>query len=252
MKGKRYLLLRITTFILVVILMSSCRLITSNRMFSTGSDYEYAEFQPSKKEYIIQPHDNLDLKIFTNKGDRLIDVKGGAKIQPSTVKYSVEYDGQVKVPTLGRVKLSGYTIREAEKYLEEQYTSYYKGPFVILKVTNKRVIVFSNGSSSGKVLNFSNDNYNLIEALAESGGVQDNGKSYKIKLLRGDLNNPEIFIFNIRDVSDISNVNFQLQSNDIIYVEDKPRYATKVLRELTPYLTLLTSAFTVYLLVRNQ
>jgi len=237
---------------LAVYLLSSCKTLTSNRMFETKSDYEYSEFKPSQKEYIIQPYDDLDLKIYSNKGDRLIDVKGNLRLQQNVIKYTVEFDGKVKVPTLGRITLSGLTVREAERLLEKEYSLFFQSPFVMLEVTNKRVIVFSSGSSEGNVIKFSNDNFTLIEALAESGGVNDYGKSYRIKLLRGDLNNPQIFMFNIRNMKDISDVNFRLQSNDIIYVEDRPRYAAKALQEVTPYLTLFTSIFTVYLLVSQN
>ncbi len=251
MKVKNNLLFRIVGLLLVVSFLSSCRSLTSNRMFETKSNYDYSEFKVSQKEYIIQPFDKLSLKIFTNKGDRLIDVKGASKSMQDPLLYTIEYDGQVKVPTLGRIFLGGMTIREAEKLLEKEYQDYFKDPFVFIEVTNKRVIIFASGSSNGQVVSFSGDNFSLIEALAESGGITDYGKAYKIKLLRGDLNDPEVFHFNIRKMEDIKSVNFQLQSNDIIYVEDRPRYATKMLKEITPYLTLFTSIFTVYLLVSN-
>ncbi|MBN2669406.1 MAG: polysaccharide biosynthesis/export family protein [Bacteroidales bacterium] len=222
---------------------------TSNRMFSTDSSYPYSSFEESKPEYIIHPYDKLSIKVYTNKGDRLIDVKGELKNMQDPIIYSVEHDGQVKVPTIGRINLAGLTLRQAETLLEESYKAYYNDPFVFIQVTNKRVIVFNSGSSGGHVVNFDNENYTLIEALAEAGGISDVGKAYKIKLLRGDLNNPEVYTFNVRKLKDIKSVNFQLQANDIIYVEDRPRYGSKVLQEVMPYLTLFTSVFTVYLLV---
>lgn len=249
---KNSCLFRILIFVVFISLFSSCRTLTSNRMFETKSNYNYSEFKVSEKEYIIQPFDKLDIKIYTNKGDRLIDIKGASRAQQNPIEYTVEYDGQVKVPTLGRIKLDGFTIREAEKFLEEKYQSFFKDPFVFLEVTNKRVIVFSSGSSKGQVIMFSSENYTLVEALAQAGGISDYAKAYKIKLLRGDLNNPEVYHFNIRKLEDINNINFQVLSNDIIYVEEKPRYAAKTLQEITPYLTLFTSIFTVYLLVSNN
>lgn len=246
--NKRFLV-QALALLLVFLLLSSCKTLTSNRMFETTRNFEYSDFKASQKEYVIQPFDKLTLKIYSNKGERLIELKGGSQNLTNTIAYNVEYDGLVKVPTIGRFKVGGMTIREAEKALEEEYVKYFKDPFVFVEVTNKRVIIFSGGSASGKVVNFSSDNFSLIEALAMSGGMSDVGKAYKIKLLRGDLNNPEIFNFNIRSMKDIKNINFQLQSNDIVYVEDKPRYASKTLRELTPYLTLFTSLFTVYILV---
>lgn len=230
----------------------SCKSLTSNRMFETKLNYDYTDFAETKTEYIIQPFDELSLKIYTNKGDRVIDIKGTTRMIESPLTYTVEFDGQVKVPTLGRVKMAGMTIREAEQFLENEYSNFFKDPFVFIEVTNKRVIIFSSGSSSGKVINFLNDNYTLIEALAQAGGISDFGKAYKIKLLRGDLNHPEVFKFNIRSLKDIKDVNFLVQSNDIIYVEDRPRYAARALQEITPYLTLFTSIFTVYLIIARN
>ena len=242
---KKYL-----TFILITILFASCRVIDPSEMFQTEKKFKYSKFQASEKEYIIQPFDKLNLRIYTNDGFRLIDVQTNASNNNrnrNAISYLVEYDGKVKVPTLGRIKVSGLTIREAEKLLEQKYSQYYKKPFVLINVTNRRVIIFSGGSSKGSVLPITNENFTLIEALAQAGGIDNFSKSYKIKLIRGDLNNPQVFLFNVSDLQDMKKANFVLQANDIIYVETRPRYSSKILVELTPYMSLLT---TILLLVR--
>ncbi len=242
---KKYL-----TFILITILFASCRVIDPSEMFQTEKKFKYSKFQPSEKEYIIQPFDKLNLRIYTNDGFRLIDVQtnaGNNNQNKNAISYLVEYDGKVKVPTLGRIKVSGLTIREAEKLLEQKYSQYYKKPFVLINVTNRRVIIFSGGSSKGSVLPITNENFTLIEALAQAGGIDNFSKSYKIKLIRGDLNNPQVFLFNVSDLQDMKKANFLLQANDIIYVETRPRYSSKILAELTPYMSLLT---TILLLAR--
>ena len=138
------------------------------------------------------------------------------------------------------------TIREAEKKLEDLYVKYYNNPFVYINVINRRVIVFSSGATKGMVIELKNENYTLIEALAESGGISDMGKAYKIKLIRGDLNNPEVYLFNISKIKDMSKANFLLQSNDIIYVETRPKYASRFMTEVSPYLSLLSTGLIVY------
>lgn len=236
---KKYLL-----FILIILLFASCKVISPSKMFQTEKDFEFSEFQASKKEYIIQPFDKLNLKIYTNDGFRLIDVQGNAgnNMQSrNVISYLVEYDGKVKVPTLGRIKISGLTIRDAEQLLEKEYSQYYKNPFVIINVTNRRIIVFSGGSSKGSVLPITNENFTLIEALAQAGGIDNFSKSYKIKLIRGNLNDPQVFLFNVSDLKDMKKANFLLQANDIIYVETRPRYASKILVEIAPYMSLLTT-----------
>ena len=214
-------------------------------MFKVPANFEYSKFKPNQKEYIIQPFDKLNIQIFYNNGAQLIEFNQNV-LTTHTIEYNVEFDSLVKLPYLGRVKLAGLTLRQAEELLETKYKEFIVDPFVKIEVTNKRVIIFKSGSSEGKVLTLKNENYSLIEALAESGGINDYTKSYRIKLIRGDLNNPEVYLFNLKQLQNFKDVNFILQANDIIYVEARPRYAYRLLSEITPYLSLLSSALIVY------
>jgi len=225
-------------------------MLNSSEMFKTKKSYKYADFSNEKKEYVIRPYDKLDLEIYTNNGFRLIDNNNKVTKQQIKTYYVVESDGKVKVPTLGRINLQGFTIRQAEDTLEAQYKLFYNKPFVLLNVVNRRVLVFNDGSNKAQVLTFENENFSLIEALAKAGGISDFSKSYKIKLLRGNLNNPQIFLFNIRSIKDMQNANFTLQANDIIYVESRPKYASRILAEISPYLSLLSTGILIYGLLK--
>ncbi len=235
-----------------VLFLASCKIMQPNKMFEVPNKYQYSEFKPSKKEYIIQPFDKLNLQIYTNDGIRLINVESNAIGNQSygAITYLVEYDGLVKVPVLGRVKIDGLTVKEAEKLLEEKYAEYYQMPFVIIKVVNRRVLVFSGGSENGKVIPLTEENFTLIEALAQAGGVSDFSKAYRIKLIRGNMNKPEVYLFNLSKISDIENVNLLLEANDIIYVETRPKYASRILNEFSPYMSLFTTILLIAQLVK--
>lgn len=237
---------RLVCLIVVAVSLQSCRMLNSSDFFKTKSDFQYSEFKPSEKEYKIQPFDKIELKIFTNDGYKLIDL--AASQGQSQISYNVEFDGQVKLPSVGRINIAGKTLREAEAELETLYSNYFIDPFILISIINKRIIVFAGGSTNGSVIEMKNDNYTLIEALADAGGVSEMSKSYRIKLLRGDLQNPEIYVFNIRSVDDMKNANFILQANDIIYVEARPRYASRIVNEISPYLSLVSSVLLVYAL----
>ncbi len=232
-------------FASLLFLLTSCSIFNSNELFRVPKNYPYTTFKPNEKEYIIQPFDKLDIKILYNNGAQLIELNQPL-LNQQRLEYLVEFDSLTKLPYLGRIKLAGLTIRKAEELLEQKYKDFIVEPFVLIEVINKRVIVFTSGASTGKVLTIKNENYNLIEALAESGGINDFSKSYKIKILRGNLNNPDIYLFNLQKISNMKNANFLLQPNDIIYVEARPRYASKILSEVTPYLSLFSSAILVY------
>ncbi|MGC9330879.1 MAG: polysaccharide biosynthesis/export family protein [Bacteroidales bacterium] len=232
--------------------MHSCRTLRPSEMFQISEDYPLAEFKPSEKEYRIKPFDKLAIRITTNDGFALVGLgnqqsTGGSNERQKGLEYLVEYDGLIKLPTLGRIKLAGKTIREAESFLEEEYAKYYKEPFVLIEVTNRKVIVFKDGGTKGTVLTIPSENLTLIEALAKAGGISDISKAYKIKLIRGDLTGePQVYYYDISHLKKIQGSNILLQANDIIYIESKPKYVNRILTEISPYLTLITTGLTVY------
>jgi polysaccharide export outer membrane protein len=222
-------------------------------MFIIEDDYPLAEFEASEKEYEIKPFDKLALRITTNDGFSLIGLgnsqqqSGGNQERQRGLEYLVEYDGQIKLPTLGRISISGKTIREAEKFLEDMYSEYYQQPFVLIEVTNRKVIIFKDGGTKGSVITIPSENLTLVEALAQSGGITEISKSYQIKLIRGDLTGePKVYYYNISHLKELQGSNILLEANDIIYIESKPKYVNRVLKEISPYITLLTMGLTVY------
>lgn len=231
-------------FIIIVLFLSSCKIFSPSQMLRTGKDFKYSEFTTTQDTqlYKIAVDDKIVFTLATNNGENLINPVSGAAItmQNAGGEYIVEYDGMVKLPILGRVKMSGMTLREAEKFLEEKYSKFYNEPFVQIKVTNSKVILFMGGEGgSASVLTLEKANTTLFEAIAQSGGISD-GKAFKIKLIRGDLKNPQIFLIDLSTLEGVKKANLVLQANDIIYVQPRNRYPEKFMAAVTPYLSLVT------------
>lgn len=247
---------RIILYLLFVstVALTGCKVLQPNSMFKTESGYNYANDNEEQTEYVIKPYDKLNIRVFTNGGNDLVNIGGQNTTmlnQTMQTPYMVEHNGEVKVPSLGRVKISGLTIKEAENFLEEKYSQYYNNPFVLVNVTNRRVILFPSGSSSGTILPIENEHFTLVEAIAAAGGINDFSKSYRIKLIRGELSNPQIFMFDVSSMEEIKKANLVLQANDIIYIENRPRYISRVLTEVGPYIGLLNTAILVVVTVNS-
>jgi len=239
--------------ILIIFIFSGCKVMNPSVMFNEGSNYQYADFEKEKVEYQIRPFDKIDIRIYTNDGIQLIDMESSnpSNRRQNVDPYLVEHDGMVKVPTLGRVQIAGLTIKQAEEKLEEMYSKYYQKPFVLLTITNKRIIVFTAGSTKGSVLNIEDEKFTLIEALARAGGIDDFSKAYKIKLLRGNLDNPQVYMFNISSIEEMKKANMVLQPNDIIYVDKRAKYTTRTLNEIMPYITLINTFALLYIAIKS-
>ena len=161
--------------------------------------------------------------------------------------YLVEEDGRVKLPLVGKVALSGLTIAEAETFLQKIYNDFYVNPFVSVKVVNKRVIIFPGNGGKAQVINLQNNNTTVIETIALGGGIQEDGKAYKVKLIRNDgKNKPKVYLMDLSKIEGIAMGNTVVMANDIIYVEPRYRFAKTLIGEVTPLISLLTSTFLLY------
>lgn len=232
------------SLIAIVLLFSSCG-INPNIMFQVPKDYEYANDQTiGNVEYRIVPNDIIAFSIYTNDGFKLIDLTtsavsvnnpitgGGGSGMNNQTMFLVEPDGQIKLPIIGKFKIAGYTVREAEKQLEAQYATYYNKPFVIVRVTNRRVLVFPGNNGIGRVVPLENENTTLIEALAMAGGLTNVGKAYKIKLIRGDLRNPKVMLVDLSTVKGMTQSNLYFRPMILFTLSQFPEYLRKCFSRL--------------------
>jgi polysaccharide export outer membrane protein len=255
----------LAVFISGMVLFSGCsKTINPSIMFITPDDFPYTVDQTiGNIEYRISPYDIIEFSIYSNDGEKLLERSvaansnntaaglGNNAITEVGIKYTVDMEGFVKLPQLGKTKLTDMTIREAEKFLEEKYSQFIKKPFAILRVTNRRVIVFTGSGGLGSVVNLTNENTTLIEAIALAGGITTTGKARKIKLIRGDTRNPQVQLIDLSTVEGMKQSNLLLQANDIIYVEPVPRISQGVLAEILPIVSIITSGLLIYNFVQQ-
>lgn len=228
-------------------------------MLKTPKDFEFDTIpETSDVEYKIAPNDILSFRLFTNDGFRLIDFTtstGGnnnnqAMMQNNAMfTYLVEHDGYCNLPILGRTFLGNMTMREAELALELKYAELYIDPFVLLDITNRRVTIFPGAEGTGKVITLNNNNTTLIEAIAQSGGLAVRGKAYKIKLIRGALKDPQVYLIDLSTIEGAKKADIILQANDIIYVEPIGITTRQVISEVSPVISVLASLITLYLVI---
>ena len=240
--------------------LSSCRIIRPNLMLKTPKNYTYDQIvdSMSEEEYRISYTDDISLRILSNEGFKLVDFSnsgtsgsgsggpGGTASNTSSIQTLVEHDGTIKVPLIGRVKVLGLTMREAEQLLETKFSEFYVGPYVILRITNKRVSVFPGAGGAGRVIPISNINTTVLEALAYAGGIQDDGKAYRIKLVRQAKPKTKVYLIDLSTLDGLQAGNTVVQANDVIYVEPRPRFLNRAVDELAPYLSIITSVILVY------
>lgn len=255
-------------FIVVGVLgaaLAGCKYSNPSVMLRTPKKYPYDSIPAvPDTQYVIAKDDIINLRVMANDGIRLVDVIGaeasgggnaGQRQQfMNGQEYPVEFDGTVKLPVIGRYPIAGLTKRQAEDSLEAKYASLYKNPYVQVTVTNRRVIIFPGGLGTAKVIPILYQNMTLFEALAIAGGIDQEGKAYRIKLIRGNLKKPYVFLIDASKMENIQNMDVVLQADDIIYVEPMERPLRNFGRDVAPWISLVTTtlglALTIYTLTR--
>ena len=248
-------------FLLALAALTGCDILYPSMMLKTPRNYPFAKLNDSisNVNYKISPNDFVDLRLYSQDGFRLIDFtnistssgSGNSYYMGGGVQYLVESDGTVKLPVIGRIPISGYTIRAATEMLEQKFSQYYIKPFIILSVTNRRVIVFPGSPGSAKVIPLVNNNTTLIEALALSGGITEEGKARQIKLIRGNPDKPDVYLIDLSTINGIKAGSTILQEGDIIYVTPQRRPSVQLLERITPTLSLVTSLLLAIALLKN-
>ena len=207
--------------------------------------------------YNVQENDYLEVKVYTNGGEMIIDpnneimkeMNAGTGNQQVREKpqFLVRKGGTVRLPLIGDVPVAGLTLHELDSLLQKEYSAYYEDVFVITKYVNKRVVVL--GATGGQVIPLQNEDMNLLEVLALAGGTSPQDRVDNIRLIRGELQDPEVRIINLSTIEGMKQSSMKVLPGDIIYVEPVQRVTSEAIRDITPILGFVTSIITLGLLI---
>ena len=250
-----------------LILFSSCGNINSNILFKIprGEVFKYDSIPLIPEEdFKLAPGDRFSFIFGTNKGEMIVlsqsgvnnsEVNNGESFnfqiqnRQNLLTYLVRQDGTVNLPVIGVIHVSGKTIVELEDEIQKLLSENYINPFVQIRVTNQRVIIFP-GKGDAEVVSITNSNTSLLEVIALAGGIRDEGRANSIKLMRKTNNGKrEIYKIDLSTIEGLRSAQMIIQSNDYIYVDFKPRFASSFLTEITPWLSVLTTALLTYSII---
>ncbi len=262
-KTSRILIPKLTLLIGMVLFFSSCGVYKQNIMFKTDNtiipeNVQAATFE-AEKNYKIKKNDFLNIQVFTNGGERIIDpdfellkqtgIQANQQLNRPNPNFLVQQNGLVRLPMVGAVALEGLTLREAELLLQEKYSEFYESPYVLANYINKRVIVL--GANEGSVVPLANENTTLMEVLALAGGLGRDFKARNIRLIRGPLDNPEVYVIDLSTIEGMSKSIVKVFPGDIVYVEPVRRPFAESIRDLAPIVTLVTSGVALFISIRS-
>lgn len=83
---------------------------------------------------------------------------------------------------------------------------------------------------------------NILEALARTGDFTATASRTNLKVLRGDLRNPEIRTIDLTKMSAIKMTSLYLKPNDILYIQPtKMTGYNRTFNEINPFFNMITT-----------
>ena len=238
-------------------LFTACSTFNSSEMFRIAkkSNFIYDTIPNSPlDEHKISFGDRFSFSFSTNNGEKIIFGASGIS-NPSSLTasntpiqqqdYLVQQDGTAELPLIGTLKVAGMSTRALEDQLENLLEKDYLEPFVQIKITNQRVLIFP-GKNSAQVITLQNTNTSLIEVIALSNGIREDGRANSIKLMRKKDNKRLIYKIDLSTIEGMKYGEMLVQSNDYIYIDSKPRITREILKEIGPWLSLFSSSLAIF------
>jgi polysaccharide biosynthesis/export protein len=210
--------------------------------------------------YKLQPADILHVKVssLNENINKLFDLETAVSSSALTgssgggmylMGYSIDKDGFIALPILGKVPVAGLTMDEARDKIQKLTESYISEGRVDVKLVSFKISMLGEVHQPGQYSIF-NDRANIFEAISLAGDVTYNGNRRRVYIVRNFIKGSQTIKIDLTQRSILSSAQYYLQPNDIVYVEPLKSTAFRLrVSDYSVFITLLTSTITAVLLI---
>ncbi|MEJ8756652.1 polysaccharide biosynthesis/export family protein [Pontibacter sp. H259] len=219
----------------------------------TKADQLLKTFDLQRPVYTLKPGDVLSLKVQTTTPAEY-NFLGQATTattssDPVLQGYTLDAEGNILIPTVGKVNLLGLTTAAASSKITEALKPYLSDPTVNLRLLTFRYTVLGEVVRQGQLTTYQDD-INVMEAIATAGGFSSYANRGQIKLVRYEAGKAKLYTFSLLDDNTIAQANFYIQPNDMIVVDPLP--ARNIRENLVANVSLTLSVISAIVLIVNQ
>jgi polysaccharide export outer membrane protein len=256
---KNLSLILVTALLLATSCTSQKKLSYLNNLPETGGE---ETFTMSIPDYKIQPRDILYITAKAMRPDGSITDFLGSGINTGVnllqgesggalFGYDVNPDGYITLAAVGQIKVSGLTLEEARKALQELAGKVFKNATVECKLLSFKFTVIGEVRTPGAYINY-NNYLTVLEAIGRAGGVGDYGDRNRVLVVRPMDKGTKTFRINLQDKKILSSEAYFLLPNDVVIVEPlKQKIFNMNLPTISFIFTTVTSTITMTLLLIN-
>jgi polysaccharide export outer membrane protein len=203
------------------------------------------------KGITLKPNDKLSIVVNTKSSELnnilnlpvTTQVIGSSEVQSlnqgqGTSGYTIDPDGNIDFPLIGKVKAAGFTRTELAAKLKEllEAKDAAKDAVVTVEFLNIGFSVLGEVNSPGFHA-FINDKTTLLQGLSRAGDMNIYGNRNNVKVIRMQDGKQQVYVVDMQNTEDLmKSPAYILQQNDVVYVEPnnyRKRQATANASEVT-------------------
>ena len=252
---------QISLIFLVALLVSSC---TSQKKLAylqnlpepTGQEF----FPMEVPDYKLQPRDVLyvtakamtpdgTIKDFLQSDNATSASITRADVGGSLYGFDVDSGGNIEIPGIGKIKVSGLKLEETRIKIQELVDKVYLNATVECKLLSFKFTVIGEVNNPGAYINY-NNYLTVLEAIGRAGGVGDYGNRDRALVIRPYDKGTKTFRLNLQDKNLLTSEAYFLLPNDVVIIEPmKQKVFYMNLPLITFLITSVTSTITMTLLL---
>jgi polysaccharide biosynthesis/export protein len=154
-------------------------------------------------------------------------------ISPAT--YLVNTEGDINLPTIGKIKTAGLTIKELREEIIRRVSKDLVNPSVNVRLINFKVSILGEVLHPGSI-QVESERITILEALAKAGDFTPYSDRHHVMVIREKNGVREIGDLNLKDTKFFSSPYYFLQQNDVVYIEPTKGKIAQIQQPVNTYL----------------
>jgi polysaccharide biosynthesis/export protein len=248
-------------FLCLVAIFSSCSSYRKTAYFQDlGKTSVSKESLSNYTPLTIEPEDVLGINvtslnpeasaIFNYNLSTVTGTNNAANSNP-VVGYLVDKKGEIYLPLVGQMKVSGYTTSEVRDLIRKKLLTYLREPVVNIRLLNFKVSVLGDVARPGS-FPVQSERITITEALSLAGDLNITAERKNIVLVREKEGEREFIPIDLTSKKLFSSPYYYLKNNDVLYVQPgNTKYASVDNSYRTVGLLLSALSIVAIILTRN-
>ena len=172
----------------------------------------------------------------SNVGINLVQGEAGGAFSG----FNVNPEGYITLVPIGQVKVSGLTLEETRKTLQELTEKVFINSTIECKLLSFKFTVIGEVRGPGAYINY-NNYLTVLEAIGRAGGISDFGNRNRVLVVRPMDKGTQTFRINLQDKKILISEAYFLLPNDVVIVEPLNQ---KIFNMNLPTISFIISTFT--------